>query len=165
MPNRKSCLMLGCLPLLLMNVQANIVFAQGTGSGEVRLNVKEDNSLLDRTDNIPIEESDTTKMLRECNNNIDSDGKIILPENASSECTRLFNEIENALSTNNPYCSLPDGEVPAGFKKAKPLKKEDLDGLGISFSDAKAERKLANEIVKDIKKNCKRTVRDAKKIK
>jgi hypothetical protein len=98
--NKKSFLVLVYLPILLTNIQNHIAFSRNTNSGEIRVNVKEDDSLLKRKD-FPVEESDTEKMLWACNNNIDSNGQIILLENASPECTQLFNGTEKAL--NNSY--------------------------------------------------------------
>lgn len=98
--NKKSFLVLVYLPILLTNIQNHIAFSRNTNSGEIRVNVKEDDSLLKRKD-FPVEESDTEKMLWACNNNIDSNGQIILLENASPECTQLFNWTEKAL--NNSY--------------------------------------------------------------
>jgi hypothetical protein len=46
-----------------------------------------------------------------------------------------------------------------------PLKKEDVESLGISPLDENVERKLARKIVKYIKKNCKHTARKMKKAK
>jgi hypothetical protein len=48
---------------------------------------------------------------------------------------------------------LPDGEVSATLKKPMPLKKEDVESLGISPLD------------ENVEKNCKHTARKMKKAK